>query len=287
MNCIAHSRTARPRFAKLVAATLLLLPAVAFADDDTCRHQSQPRNLVLDTKGVRTIQFVIGHNDLAVEARDGVAAKVDGFACAEKADDLAKLVLTQKREGDKLIVRAERSERMGWSWGGREARMNLHATVPAGVLVQLDVGSGDAIVTGARALSIDLGSGDVDAHRIGGAVTASVGSGDIDINGAGSLKVLSIGSGDVEARAIGGDVEVGSIGSGDFTLVGAGGKVAIASIGSGDAELSGVKGGVSLGSIGSGDLSARDVGGDLVVRSKGSGSIDHQAVRGKVSVPAR
>lgn len=269
---------------RLAAAVLLSLPAVAFAGEH-CRHQTQPRTLALDTAGVRTVRFEVGPHDLALEARDG-AARVDGVACAKDPADFERLKLTQSREGDKLVVRAQREDR-GLRWNSGEARLILRATVPAGVMVQLAVGSGDATVTGARALSINVGSGDVHARGTTGAVTAQVGSGDIDVDGAGSLNVLSIGSGDVEARDVRGDVEVGSIGSGDFSLERAGGDVAIGSIGSGDAELVAVAGSVELRSIGSGDFDVRDVGGDLVVRQKGSGSIDHGGVRGRVELPKR
>ncbi len=268
-------------------ALLLLATASAPALADECAHGA-PRNLDLDFRGVKSVLFDIGPHKLRVEAAPAASGKVTGRACASDAGHLERLTLAQERSGDKLVVRLQRDP--GWSglaFGKRYAYLELDANVPDSVLVQLDVGSGDAWATGASALSADVGSGDVDLRRTRGRVTAKVGSGDVRVDDAGSLHVLSIGSGDVEAANLRGDVEVGSIGSGDFSLRRADGSVKIGSIGSGDAELADVGGSVQVGSIGSGDLDVSGVGGDLVVSSVGSGDIDHGGVRGSVDVPRK
>ncbi|TDK22492.1 hypothetical protein E2F46_13590 [Luteimonas aestuarii] len=269
----------------LCTLALLAAPALALADDRRCAH-SDARDLALDLAGVKTVMFQIGHNELRVDATTAARPAVTGRACASGANLLGQLTLDQHREGDKLVVRATREGRGIWV-GNQYAYMALQASVPADVMVQLDVGSGDAWVTGASALSADVGSGDVEARNIRGHVTAKVGSGDIELREIGSLHVLSIGSGDVEAYNVRGNVEVGSIGSGDFTLKGAGGHVQIGSIGSGDADVERVSGNVTVGSIGSGDLDVEDVTGNLTVRSKGSGSIDHSRVSGTIDIPRR
>lgn len=269
----------------LILCPLILLSGAAAASDRRCAH-SEARDLALDLSGVKTVMFQIGHNELRVDATTGARPAVGGRACASSEGLLGQLTLDQRREGDKLIVRARR-ESSGLSFGSHYAYMALQASVPQDVMVQLDVGSGDAWVTGAAALSADVGSGDVEARNIRGLVTAKVGSGDIELRDIGSLHVLSIGSGDVDAYEVRGNVEVGSIGSGDFTLKGAGGDVRIGSIGSGDADLERVSGNVTVGSIGSGDLDVADVTGNLTVRSKGSGSIDHRRVSGTIDLPRR
>src|SRR5690606_7112450 len=275
------------RYATL--ALLLLATASAPALADECAH-SAPRNLDLDFAGVKSVLFEIGPHKLRVEAVPAASGKVAGRACASDPGHLERLTLAQERSGDKLVVRLQRDD--GWSglsFGKRYryAYLELDANVPDNVLVQLDVGSGDAWATGAAALSADVGSGDVDLRRTRGRVTAKVGSGDVRVDDAGSLHVLSIGSGDVEAANVRGDADVGSIGSGDFRLRRADGSVKIGSIGSGDAELSDIGGSVHVGSIGSGDLDINGVDGDLVVASVGSGDIDHGGVRGKVDVPRK
>lgn len=278
--------SARPLLATLIAASLALPLAAQAEDDSKCRH-SQPRDLALQLEGVRTVRFEIGSNKLRVDGAERPDATLRGRACASSEAMLASLVLEQQRSGETLTVTLRRtSNSTGWM-GNQYAYMDLSGQVPANVLVQTVVGSGDAWVTGVSAASADVGSGDAELRRIQGRATAKVGSGDITIDDAGELKVLSIGSGDVEARGVRGPVEVGSIGSGDFKLEGAGGDVRIGSLGSGDIDLRDVHGNVRVGSIGSGDVDARGVGGDLEVAAKGSGGISHRDVRGAVTVPSR
>lgn len=284
----------------------LLLPFATQAQDSHCRH-SGPRSLQLDLDGVRTVMFQIHNHKLRLDASPGAAGAIQGRACASSEGWLEDLKVEQRREGDRLHVRLYRDRQVRGIFLGRNyAYLDMSGSVPDDVLVQLSVGSGDAWVTGAAAMSADVGSGDVEARRIAGRVTAQVGSGDIELDDIGSLHVLSIGSGDVEAGSVRGDVEVGSIGSGDFTLSGAGGDASVESIGSGDAELHEVRGNVSIGSIGSGDarlrnvggsvtvdaigsgdLDARGVRGDLTVNGKGSGSVRHEGVEGNVDVPRK
>ena len=276
------------RIARLTPIALALAvfatPALA---EDKCSH-SAPRNLTLDLAGAKTVMFEVGPHKLRVDASASPDGALTGRACASDADRLGSLTVTQERNGDKLVVRLQREgELSGFGFGNRYAYLTLQAGVPDDVLVQLDVGSGDAWVTGAAAASADVGSGDVELKRVRNRATVKVGSGDVDVDDAGTLKVLSIGSGDVTASNLRGDAEVGSIGSGDFKLRRSSGGVSIQSIGSGDAELSDIAGSVSVGSIGSGDLEVRDVNGGLGVSSIGSGDVDHAGVRGAVDLPRR
>ena len=290
----------------LFLACALALPITAQADEPSCKH-SDPRQLTLDMDGVSRVMFDVGPHKLRLEASPGADGTLSGRACASSDGWLESLKVEQRREGDRLHVRLYRDSPMRGIFLGRTyARLDLAGSIPDSVLVQLQVGSGDAWVTGASAMSADVGSGDVEARTIAGLVTAKVGSGDVELDDIGSLNVLSIGSGDVEAGRIRGDLEVGSIGSGDLEVRGIGGNASVGSIGSGDANLYEVRGNVSIGSIGSGDARLRDiggsvninsvgsgdievrgVGGDLTVSSKGSGDIRHEGIAGSVDVPRR
>lgn len=267
---------------KLILATLLLLPLAAQADDAHCRHE-QPRNLQLDLDGVKTIKFDIGASDLEVRASATPDNRIEGRACASDTDYFKKLVLRQEKTGDKLVVTAEQGSWFGLFNG--HAYMELRASVPDDVLVQLVVGSGDASIEDARAASADTGSGDVRVERIRGEFTAKVGSGDIDARDIGALHLLSVGSGDVTVGNVRGATRVGSIGSGDLEIRRTGGPVEIGSVGSGDVSLTDVGGGVTVDSIGSGDIEVDGARGDLVVRSAGSGDVNHRGVTGRVDVP--
>ena len=272
---------------KLSLLTLLLLaPAAAFATSPECKH-SQPRNLALDLTGVKTVVFDIASNDLIVDAIAGAKAALGGKGCASDEKYLQQLKLTQHKAGDKLYVVARREgSASGIFLGSNYAYLKLAATLPDNVMVQLKVGSGDAVVTGAPMLSADVNSGDVEARHIRGLVAASVGSGDIILEDIGSLHVISVGSGDLSAKKVRGPAKVGSVGSGDFELDGASDDVEIGSVGSGDARVTGVSGSVTVASVGSGDLEVNDIRGDLSVRSKSSGSVSHNRVDGRVDVPS-
>ncbi|MGO1069030.1 DUF4097 family beta strand repeat-containing protein [Lysobacter sp. CA199] len=243
----------------------LLLPLAAQAND-RCDH-AQPRDLRLDLTGVKAVVFEIGSDDLAVRGASGAsgAGEVTGRACASDASDLAGLTLTQRRAGDKLIVTAEHSNKISLGFNGHRY-MQLHATVPDSLMVQLKVGSGDASVDKVASLSADVNSGDIKISRVRGLVAVSVGSGDIDMDEVGSLQLIKLGSGDLKARGIARDVKIGSVGSGDV-------------------ELRRVGGSVELERLGSGDLEVEDVRGNLRVARVGSGSVHHRGVAGRVDVP--
>lgn len=272
---------------KLSLLTLLLLaPAAAFAATPECKH-SQPRNLALDLAGVKAVVFDIGSNDFTIDASAGAKAALGGKACASSEKYLEQLKLTQHKAGEKLYVTARREGMTGGIFlGSNYAYLKLSATLPDNVMVQLKVGSGDAVVTGAPMLSADVNSGDVEARHIHGLVAASVGSGDIILEDIGSLHVISVGSGDLSAKKVRGPAKIGSVGSGDFELDGATGDVEIGSVGSGDAKVTGVSGSVTVASVGSGDLEVDDIRGDLSVRSKSSGSVSHNRIDGRVDVPS-
>lgn len=272
----------------LLPLCVLFLPLATQArGPDDCRH-SEPRRLELDTDGVGTVVFEVGHNRLRLDARAGAAGSIQGRACASSEDWLEQLKVEQRREGDRLHVRLYRDRRVrGIFLGSNYAYLDMSGTVPDGVQVQLSVGSGDAWLTGASAMSAEVGSGDLEVRRIAGRATVSVGSGDIGLEDVGTLHVRAIGSGDVEAARVRGDLEVGSIGAGDLEVQDVGGNASIRSIGSGDASLSDVAGNASIGSIGSGDARLRGVGGDLTVDSIGSGDLEVRGVGGRLTVTSK
>lgn len=266
----------------LACATLMLLPLSALANDAPCKF-TENRDLKLDLAGAKTVVLEVNQHDLHVVAGSG-PAQLSGRACASSADWLRDLTLTQQRSGDKLVVSLRREGKQGIVIGDNYAWLDIRGSVPADVMVQLKVGSGDAHVEGARSLSVNVGSGDADVLRTQGSVHAAVGSGDLLIDGADSLDLLSLGSGDAKVSNIRRDVSVGSIGSGDLDVRDVGGNLAIRTIGSGDADARQVRGNVEIGVVGSGDVELRDVGGNLLVGSHGSGGIKADGVGGNLTV---
>ncbi|RAO75582.1 DUF4097 family beta strand repeat-containing protein [Dyella jiangningensis] len=250
---------------RLLLAALLFAPLVSHADE--CKYEA-PRNLTLDLAGVREVQVDLHSHDLHLNGSSGGAGgSVTGRACASDPKLLDDLVVTQRREGDRLIVEAGNHGRMTISlFKSSYTSLVLNMQIPAQIPVVLNVGSGDAWVTGLQKLSTQVGSGDLHVNKIAGPFSASVGSGDVDVNDVGSLDIGSIGSGDVKVNGVRGESRVGSIGSGDVTIRAVGGSVKIDTVGSGDVRV-------------------HDVHGDFTVGAKGSGDVSHSGVQGKVSVP--
>ena len=269
---------------RLIILSLLVLPALALADEH-CAFQA-PQELDIDLAGVKTLEIDMGSNQLHLDGAPVAGVEVRGRACASSQDLLDRVRVTQRREGDRLVLKAENESgwNIGWS-GNRYAWLDLHVRVPASLPVVLGLGSGDAVVNGVASLDSQVGSGDLDVRGVSGAFAASTGSGDIEASDVGSLRVDSVGSGDLTASDVHGDASIGDVGSGDVKLTDIRGKVDIGDIGSGDTSLRRIGGGVEVGSIGSGDIDVDTVGGDLTVRSTGSGDVDHRNVKGTVSVP--
>lgn len=268
---------------KTFALCALLLPGLAMADD--CKY-SEPRELALDLSGIKAVLLDVQQNNIQLTGAAGGGYALRGRACASDADMLKELTLRQRRDGDTLVVTLKHEGKIhGISAGNRYAYLNVAGSIPANLPVQLQLGSGDAEISGVASLDAKVGSGDLHAHDLRGAVSATVGSGDIDLRNVGSVALPTLGSGDVTARQVGGDVRIGTVGSGDLSVHGVRGAVQIGSIGSGDAQLREVAGNVTVQSVGSGDLEVGGVGGNLSVERVGSGDVRHSGVRGSVSIP--
>jgi hypothetical protein len=267
----------------LTLAILFALPGTAVAEEQ-CKF-SEPRSLELQLAGVKSVLFDVGSNDLHLDAAPGSGSRLHGRACAAKADGLKSLTVTQKRVGDRLVVTLADDRLLRMSVGENYSYLDLRGSVPNHLLVQLDVGSGDADITGAAAVSADAGSGDVSIRHSKGRVTAKVGSGDIEMEDIGALLVLAVGSGDLKAKQIHGAAEIGKVGSGDVTLRDVAGSIKVGTIGSGDMELNDVRGNITVEAINSGALNVRKVSGDVSVARNGSGDINIKDVAGTTRVP--
>ena len=253
---------------RLFIAAMLCAPFAAFAAG-SCEFEA-PRNLQLDLAGVRSVQIDVNSHDLhLIGGADTRGLTLVGRACASKKAALDKLTVTQRRDGDQLLIDIG-GDHQGFNFNlfGGNVSMSLDVTVnlPANVPVTVRVGSGDADVRGLQELRSTVGSGDLHVRQIAGKFATSVGSGDVDASDVGSLQLGSVGSGDFKIDGVKGDASIGSIGSGDVTLRNVGGSV-------------------HADTLGSGDLTVHDVGGDLTLGAKGSGDVDHSGIKGKVSVP--
>lgn len=244
----------------LLALTLVLVAGAAYAD---CDHEAD-REATVDADGVRLIEIDAGAGTLEVEGREG-ATRVEarGTACASRESALDEIRIATRRSGDRLRVVAEIPDGRYWD----EARLDLEVSVPAGVAVKVDDGSGSLRVRKVGSLEIDDGSGSIDVEDVAGDVEIDDGSGEIDVRGVGGEVRINDGSGSIDVRRAG--------------------AVVIEDDGSGEIDLAEIDGDVLVRSDGSGSISARDVGGDFTVRRDGSGGIRYDRVAGRVSVPER
>lgn len=268
---------------KLVLLTLLC-PTLAFASD--CEHV-QPRSLALELDGVRTVRIEVNSHELRLgPVRDGEAS-FTARACASDPALFEQLKFTQERQGDVLVVRAERD---GYSssifFKSNYATLQLQAQLPAELAYEVRVGSGDAWISGLRTVGLDVGSGDAEARGIIGTLRGKVGSGDLEVIDVAELDIASVGSGDLEVRGVRGNARVGDIGSGDAGISTVDGSVTVGSLGSGELDVANVDGGVTLHSVGSGDASISNIGGDLRIARIGSGDVSHSDVGGRVDLPS-
>ncbi|MBS0213935.1 MAG: DUF4097 family beta strand repeat protein [Proteobacteria bacterium] len=269
----------------LLALAAAALPALAHAEP--CQFQA-PRNATLDLAGVRTLVVKVHQHDVHIDGSAAMGGQIRGRACASAQSLLPALQVTQRRQGDRLIVEATDGNEANhtWSWfGSRYHYLDLQLAIPASLTVEVEVGSGDAQVARVARLKASVGSGSLGVRGVQGDLDASVNSGDIKAADIGSVHVGAVGSGDFSVAQVHGAVAVGSVGSGDFTAKGVQGDVRIDAIGSGDATANAVTGSVVVGAVGSGDLHVKDVGHDLRVASVGSGDVEHSGVAGTVQIP--
>jgi hypothetical protein len=251
---------------RLFTAALLLAPFAAFATTP-CKYEA-PRNLQLDLAGVRAVQIELHSQDLHLTGSASARGlTLTGRACASEKAALDDLQVTQRREGDQLLLDIGGGNHFSLNlFGNSYANLEVTVQLPSNLPVTLDVGSGDADVSGVQQLQSNVGSGDLHVRQIAGKFSSSVGSGDVN--------AIDIGS-----------MALGSVGSGDFKAVGIKGDAGVGSIGSGDVELRNVGGNVHADTLGSGDLTVAEVGGDFSLGAKGSGDVNHSGVKGKTSVP--
>ena len=250
-----------------VALAASFLSPLAMADD--CRY-SRDINFDVAVQGLERLTIDLGAGELNVTgASQSDMISVRAQACADSQAKLDDLDLTQDRRGDSLDIASETGD-SNWgtvNWfGSTYAYIDVNIAIPAGLIIELDDGSGDinlADVSGD--LSIDDGSGGIELARVTGDVQINDGSGDVRVEEVTGSVRLEDGSGDLELSNISADVHVLGDGSGDIRIATVGGNVTV------DDD-------------GSGDIRVRDVMGSFETGDTGSGDVDHSDVRGRVDV---
>ncbi len=248
---------------------------------DRCEH-SRSESPALDLAGISRVIVEIGADELTVTPG---APALSIKHCASTAERLAESRMTVERRGDTLHIASRDSSIKIYGLFGTDVYTwrEISLALPADLPVSLDVGSGDASLTGLSTVDVDLGSGDVALRQVG-RVEGDVGSGDLVVDGATAVSV-DVGSGDAVLKRVQGDVRA-SVGSGDVDMLDVG-PIASMSAGSGSISVDGVRGDARIASVGSGDIAVRGVRGAVHIGDVGSGDVDVESVDGDVVVADR
>lgn len=273
------------RFAAIAAFAALSVPAFGGGMfDEDCKYTA-PRHASTPAAGITRVVIHAEAGYLNVEGQQGGSqVSVAGTACTSEEEFLPRMTLTLRKQGSELHIDAEIPEKTV-IFGFFAARLDFNVTLPAGLPVTIDDGSGWIKVANTGATSIEDGSGAITVRNVRGALSINDGSGAIDIDNVTGDVTIDDGSGELTVRNVAGGVQIED-GSGAITVA----KVDALRIrddGSGSIVVNGVRRDVTIDEDGSGAIDVADVGGNFTVGRKGSGSIGYERVSGRVSVPTR
>lgn len=151
--------------------------------------------------GITKVVIIGRAGSLDVSGRSGVT-DIRSTGKSDSRD--AKLVAT--RSGSQLTIEAVTPD---------DKALDFEVTVPPGVAVKIDDGSGELSVKNVGELDVTDGSGSIDIDGVTGNVRISDGSGSIDVkNVSGSVTITDDGSGSVNVTDVRGDFTVLKKGSG-------------------------------------------------------------------------
>ncbi|MEV4657952.1 DUF4097 family beta strand repeat-containing protein [Micromonospora sp. NPDC049301] len=173
-----------------MAAALILLAG--------CDNLSFRRLDYDDTEAVRvsTIRVQGGSGDVIVRGT-GPASEVR----------IKRVVRYQGGEPDNARYEIEGSELVLDTDCGSRCSISYEVTVPEGVAVQGEVGSGNVELSRVGTVELRLGSGDVRVAGVSGAVGVETRSGNIEVSETTAAVRLRASSGDITARRLGGAVD--------------------------------------------------------------------------------
>ena len=268
-------------------AALVTVPVMGggLFDGDDCKYTAKRKASTLSA-GITKVVIHAESGSLDVNGTAGAAQILaDGTACTSDEDFLPRMTLTLRKVGSELHIDTDIPTKTV-VFGFFTARLDFAVTLPAGLPVEIEDGSGWLKVSHTGALSIDDGSGSIEVRDIRGPLTIHDGSGSIDIDTVVGNVNVEDDSGELSVRSVTGSVEIED-GSGAISVARVEGSLRIRDDGSGSITVQNVRRDVTIDEDGSGGVEVADVGGSFTVSRKGSGHIDYERVSGKVSVPSR
>jgi len=212
------------------------------------KDYSEVRDLELDAAGIGLLEMDTGAGSMDVKGAEGldrIVVKATIVVSDTDDDDAAKLLdkkmkLSLDSRGDRAKLVADFDSGV---FGSPDARIDLQVSIPSGMAVHIDDGSGSiSVMDTLAAIVIDDGSGSIDVRNVAG-VEIDDGSGSIDIEMASGDVSITDGSGSIAVRSVSGSVTIDD---------------------------------------GSGGIDVSDVEHDLIIVDDGSGSLSFTDVRGRV-----
>jgi DUF4097 and DUF4098 domain-containing protein YvlB len=254
-----------------VVATLATIALSGCTIDGPFKYtETKMETRTVPVDGIATLETRLGSADITVVTKEGSEAefiikktyKAHEREYGEKL--LAETAVKIERQGSRLVLTREDTKKVNVDMVFKGyVSIEITATLPAGVSLDILTGSGDILVgdrtaailihsgsggvtVGGAAGGIDVksGSGDVRLQAAKGTVKFSAGSGDFFGGDLESATEGSTGSGEINIEKIVGDLMV-STGSGDVSVLSSTGKASARS-GSGDMEFGGHEGGADI-----------------------------------------
>ena len=183
------------------------------------------RNLELDADEIEELSIDAGAGSMDITGIAG-AKKITVKAIIEVPDvddDKAlriierEMKLSLDRSGSDALLNAS-FERRFMGFGSHSARINIEISVPQGIAVIIDDGSGSIDVKNVAHVKIDDGSGSIDVERASGDVSIIDGSGSITVRDVQGSVTIDDGSGGIEVSDVEKDLIIIDDGSGGFTF---------------------------------------------------------------------
>ncbi len=235
----------------LTICTAMLLAAPAWADMSDYDY-SEERELTLAAGGLNELVIDAGAGPLEIRGESGadtITVRATILVDGAKGDEAREFIENrmnlwlEQSGGDAKLVAGFQDG----SWGnGKNGAVALDITVPQGMALQVDDGSGSILIEDTMAdVRLDDGSGSIAIRGVGN-VNVDDGSGSLEVSDATGNVRIDDGSGSVTVRRVTGNVSVDD---------------------------------------GSGSINVKDIQGDFRVIDDGSGSIDYKNVMGRVDIP--
>lgn len=228
-----------------IVVTLFVAALASAAWND----HTETRDMQLDADGIRMLEIDAGAGSMDVKGVSGVDSIVVGatiVVSGSSEDKAAKLIdrkmkLSLESHGDRALLVSDFESGV---FGRRpDARIDLEITVPAGIALRIDDGSGSIDIADVAAdVAIDDGSGSIDVRNVAGVIIDD-GSGSIDVAEAAGDVSITDGSGSISVRSVGGSVTIDD-GSGSIRVNDVEKDLVIVDDGSGSQSFTNIKGAI-------------------------------------------